>query len=54
MADFLNAYAEGGLYTMQGRLSAPEGGRFQSFPRRHWRLEIERAAQIVFQADNWL
>ncbi len=54
MADFLTAYADGGLYTMQGRLSAPEEGRFQSFPRRHWRLEIERAAQIGLRGIEWI
>ncbi len=54
MTDFLTAYPDGGLYTMQGRLSSPEGGRFQSFPRRHWRLEIERAAQIGLRGIEWI
>ncbi len=54
MSDFMTAYAKGGLYTMQGRLSEPEEGRFQSFPRRHWRLEIERAAQIGLRGIEWI
>ena len=28
---------------MQGRLSPPEDGRFQSFPRNSWREEFRRA-----------
>lgn len=54
MTDYLAAYAEGGLYTMQGRLSEPEEGRFQSFPRSQWRLEIERAAQIGLRGIEWI
>ncbi len=54
MTDLLTAYADGGVYTMQGRLCEPEDGRFQSFPRRHWRLEIERAAQIGLRGIEWI
>ena len=39
-ADYLASYADSGLYTMQGRLSPPEDGRFQSFPRAGWQTEI--------------
>jgi L-ribulose-5-phosphate 3-epimerase len=54
MSDYLSQYASGGLYTMQGRLGAPEEGRFQSFPRLGWRLEIERAAQIGLRGIEWI
>lgn len=54
MSDFLSQYADAGLYTMQGRLGAPEEGRFQSFPRQGWRLEIERAAQIGLRGIEWI
>lgn len=54
MSDYLSQYADAGLYTMQGRLGAPEQGRFQSFPRQGWRLEIERAAQIGLRGIEWI
>lgn len=54
MGDYLSRYAETGLYTMQGRLGAPEDGRFQSFPRQGWRLEIERAAQAGLRGIEWI
>ena len=41
--NYLASYADSGLYTMQGRLSPPEDGRFQSFPRSNWAKEIELA-----------
>ena len=49
---FLKANA--GLYTMQGRLSAPENGRFQSFPREHWRTEIAHAGQVPLRGIEWI
>lgn len=54
MSDYLSQYADGGLYTMQGRVVAPEEGRFQSFPRQGWRLEIERAADIGLRGIEWI
>ena len=54
MSDYLSQYADKGLYTMQGRLGAPEQGRFQSFPRQGWRLEIERAQQIGLRGIEWI
>ncbi|SDI27593.1 hexulose-6-phosphate isomerase [Pseudomonas flavescens] len=54
MSDYLSRYAEAGLYTMQGRLSAPQDGRFQSFPRQSWQLEIERAAEIGLRGIEWI
>lgn len=54
MCDYLSRYADKGLYTMQGRLVAPENGRFQSFPREGWRLEIERSAQIGLRGIEWI
>lgn len=54
MSNYLSQYADGGLYTMQGRVVAPEDGRFQSFPRQGWRLEIERAAEIGLRGIEWI
>lgn len=54
MSDYLSQYADAGLYTMQGRLNAPEEGRFQSFPRQGWRLEISRAAEIGLRGIEWI
>ena len=54
MNDYLSRYADGGLYTMGGRLGAPEGGRFQSFPREGWRREIEQAGRIGLRGIEWI
>lgn len=54
MSDYLSQYAEAGLYTMQGRLGTPEEGRFQSFPRQGWRLEIARASEIGLRGIEWI
>jgi hexulose-6-phosphate isomerase len=54
MSDYLSQYADGGLYVMQGRLGAPEGGRFQSFPRDGWRREIEQAGRIGLRGIEWI
>lgn len=54
MSDYLSQYADAGLYTMQGRLGIPEEGRFQSFPRQGWRLEIARAAEIGLRGIEWI
>lgn len=51
---YLEAYARAGLYTMQGRLCAPENGRFQSFPRSAWEREIELAAQVPLRGIEWI
>jgi hexulose-6-phosphate isomerase len=39
---------------MQGRLSPPEDGRFQSFPRRGWRDEFARAKAAGFGYIEWI
>jgi L-ribulose-5-phosphate 3-epimerase len=39
---------------MQGRLSPPEDGRFQSFPRASWRQEFARAKQAGFAYIEWI
>src|SRR5258708_3919338 len=39
---------------MQGRLSPPEDGRFQSFPRKFWREEISRAHQAGLDYIEWI
>lgn len=54
MTDYLSQYADAGLYTMQGRLVSPQQGRFQSFPREGWQLEIERAAEIGLRGIEWI
>lgn len=39
---------------MQGRLSPPEDGRFQSFPRNSWRQEIARARDAGLDYIEWI
>jgi hexulose-6-phosphate isomerase len=39
---------------MQGRLSPPEDGRFQSFPRRSWRHEIACAREAGIDFIEWI
>jgi L-ribulose-5-phosphate 3-epimerase len=39
---------------MQGRLSPPEEGRFQAFPRRTWRDEIGLAKEAGFSYIEWI
>jgi L-ribulose-5-phosphate 3-epimerase len=39
---------------MQGRLSPPEGGRFQSFLRNSWREEIRRAREAGVGYIEWI
>lgn len=54
MSDYLSQYADAGLYTMQGRLGAPEGGRFQSFPREGWMREIANAHEAGLRGIEWI
>lgn len=42
------------LAVMQGRLVPPEGGHFQSFPRKRWRDEFALAAQAGLNAIEWI
>src|SRR5690348_5814159 len=39
---------------MQGRLSPPEPGRFQAFPRNSWREEFACAKQVGFSYIEWI
>lgn len=39
---------------MQGRLVPPEGGRFQSFPREHWRQEFPDASAVGLDTIEWI
>jgi L-ribulose-5-phosphate 3-epimerase len=39
---------------MQGRLSPPEDGRFQSFPRNNWREEFGRAHEAGLDYIEWI
>ncbi len=39
---------------MQGRLTPPYEGRFQCFPRDHWRLEFAAAAEAGLQSIEWI
>lgn len=39
---------------MQGRLSPPEDGRFQSFPRNSWREEFARVRPAGFTYIEWI
>lgn len=52
--EYLKSYADGGLYTMQGRLCAPEDGRFQSFPRNGWQDEIRLAPEASLRGIEWI
>jgi L-ribulose-5-phosphate 3-epimerase len=51
---YLEAYADQGLYLMQGRLCPPQDGRFQSFPLEGWEQEIELAAKVPLQGIEWI
>ncbi len=42
------------LGIMQGRLVPPEAGRFQSFPRAHWRDEFALAAAAGLDTIEWI
>jgi L-ribulose-5-phosphate 3-epimerase len=42
------------LGIMQGRLVAPDGGRFQSFPRSRWRDEFALAAAAGLDTIEWI
>ena len=39
---------------MQGRLSQPYGGKFQSFPVTSWKQEFEKASNCGFEAIEWI
>ena len=39
---------------MQGRLTPPEDGRFQSFPRNSWREEFPRAREAGLDYIEWI
>lgn len=52
--DYLAAFPDSGLYVMQGRLSPPECGRFQSFPRTGWQAEIATASQVPLRGIEWI
>lgn len=39
---------------MQGRLSPPENGRFQAFPRNSWRQELYRAREAGVSYIEWI
>lgn len=52
--DYLASFPDDGLYVMQGRLSPPERGRFQCFPRECWQAEIELAAQVPLRGIEWI
>jgi hexulose-6-phosphate isomerase len=39
---------------MQGRLSPPEDGRFQSYPRESWRQEFARAREAGLAYIEWI
>jgi hexulose-6-phosphate isomerase len=39
---------------MQGRLTQPEGGRFQAFPRKSWREEFPRAREAGLDYIEWI
>ncbi len=42
------------IAVMQGRLLPPSDGRFQCFPRKHWREEFPLAAEAGLDAIEWI
>jgi L-ribulose-5-phosphate 3-epimerase len=52
--NYLQSYADAGLYMMQGRLCPPEDGRFQSFPRLGWEQEIALAPKVPLRGIEWI
>lgn len=48
----MNSEPEFGI--MQGRLSPPEDGRLQCFPRNLWRQEFARASQVGLAYIEWI
>jgi L-ribulose-5-phosphate 3-epimerase len=42
------------LAVMQGRLSPPENGRFQSFPKSSWQEEFPKAVKAGIPAIEWI
>jgi len=51
---YFRSYADTGLFMMQGRLSPPEGGHFQSFPRQGWEHEIALAPKVPLRGIEWI
>ena len=43
-----------GIGIMQGRLTAPVGGRIQAFPADHWRDEFPRARDAGLSCIEWI
>jgi L-ribulose-5-phosphate 3-epimerase len=54
MADDHGTVGANAIGVMQGRLSAPEDGRFQSFPRESWREEFARARDAGLKYIEWI
>lgn len=46
--------AQSAIGIMLGRLSPPENGRFQCFPRNSWREEIVRAREAGLEYIEWI
>ena len=38
---------------MQGRLSSPVGGKIQSFPKKTWESEFEKAQKLSIKFIEW-
>jgi hexulose-6-phosphate isomerase len=54
VADWLSARPDILLGIMQGRLSPPNEGKKQSFPRHGWREEFRRASALNLQLIEWI
>ena len=52
--DHLVSRADTALYTMQGRISPPEDGRVQFFPRKNWQAEIELVPKVPLRGLEWV
>jgi L-ribulose-5-phosphate 3-epimerase len=52
--EYLIDYADAGLYTMQGRLTSPERGLYQFFPRTNWQREMELTKEVPLRGIEWV
>jgi L-ribulose-5-phosphate 3-epimerase len=52
--EYFEKFPTDGLYVMQGRLSPPDEGKFQSFPCHTWHDEIRRVSLANLRGIEWI
>jgi L-ribulose-5-phosphate 3-epimerase len=52
--EYFRQFPSDGLYVMQGRLSPPTDGKFQSFPCWTWQDEVERVRPAGLRGIEWI